>query len=261
MNLLLVNDEVLTAETMSRDIDWKQYGIDEVYTAFSADSARQLINQTPIDIILCDIEMPKENGISLLRWCRENDKKVECIFLTCHANFAYAQEAISLGCQDYIVIPAKYEEVGRVVCKVVDKIRERREELRYLEYGKASVKEKVDSAIGVHGEKQNMAAIAEEMVRYIGAHLSSETLSVQELGDKLHLHPVYLNRIFKKEKGVSISQYIINERMKLAASLLRSGQLSAAAVAEQVGYRNYSNFNITFKKYYSCTPGQYNEQK
>ena len=50
-----------------------------------------------VDILLCDIEMPGENGLGLLRWVREQEKEIECIFLTCHAKFAYAQEAIILG--------------------------------------------------------------------------------------------------------------------------------------------------------------------
>ena len=72
--------------------------------------------------MLCDIEMPGENGLALLRWVRENKKDIECVFLTCHASFAYAREAICLGCQDYILIPAKYEEIGEVIQRVVQRL-------------------------------------------------------------------------------------------------------------------------------------------
>ena len=106
MKLLIVNDEILTAETMKEEIPWKQYGIDEVYTAYDAEAGKERIQEYDPDIMLCDIEMPGENGLALLRWVRENRKEMECVFLTCHASFAYAREAISLGCQDYILIPA-----------------------------------------------------------------------------------------------------------------------------------------------------------
>ena len=114
MKLLIVNDEILTAETMKEEIPWKQYGIDEVYTAYDAEAGKERIQEYDPDIMLCDIEMPGENGLALLRWVRENRKEMECVFLTCHASFAYAREAISLGCQDYILIPAKYEDIGAV---------------------------------------------------------------------------------------------------------------------------------------------------
>lgn len=97
MNLLIVNDEQLTAETMKKDMDWASYGISEVYTAYDTEAARACIAEHPVDILLCDIEMPGENGLKLLRWVREQKKEIECIFLTCHAKFAYAQEAISLA--------------------------------------------------------------------------------------------------------------------------------------------------------------------
>ena len=115
MNLLIVNDEQLTAETMKKDMDWASYGISEVYTAYDTEAARACIAEHPVDILLCDIEMPGENGLGLLRWVREQEKEIECIFLTCHAKFAYAQEAISLGCQDYILIPARYEDIGEKI--------------------------------------------------------------------------------------------------------------------------------------------------
>ena len=52
-------------------------------------------------------------------------------------------------------------------------------------------------------------------------------------------------------------QFIMAERMKLAGELLKSGKLSANAVAEQVGYQSYSNFYLMFRGYYNCTPAQY----
>lgn len=261
MNLLIVNDEVLTAETMKEDMDWSSYGIDKVYTAYDAESGKECITENRIDIMLCDIEMPGENGISLLRWVRENEKEIECIFLTCHASFAYAQEAISLGCQNYLLIPARYEEIGTEIRKVVIYLHEKREAEKYLEFGRQAVREKVEHAAESYGEKKSTEEIVTETISYIMANLHSSTLSVNEIAEKFYMHPVYLNRIFRKEKDISIGKYIIGERMKLAAELLKSGRLNGNAVAEQVGYNSYSNFNIMFKKFYGCSPMQYLEKE
>jgi len=259
MKLLMVNDEILTVETMKTDIPWKQYGIDEVFTAYDAESAKACIHEHHIDLMLCDIEMPGENGISLLRWVRKNKKEIECIFLTCHAKFEYAKEAINLGCQDYILVPARYEDIGATVLKVVNRIKEKREALRYMEYGKQVIEKKIVEAKEMFGQK-NVENMVDDAIGYILKNIGSETLSVNEIAEKLFVHPVYLNRIFKKEKGISVGQYIIRERMKLAADLLRTKQLSASAVAEQVGYTSYANFSLMFKKYYGCSPSQYQEQ-
>ena len=261
MNLLMVNDEALTAETMKTEIPWEQYGIDQVFTAYSAMSGRKCIEKHHIDILLCDIEMPGENGISLLRWVREQKKEIECIFLTCHATFAYAQEAIALGCQDYLLIPAKYETVGQAVLKVVNRIKAREEERRYQEYGRIALKEKIDQASQEYKKERDPRLLVSKIVTYIAENLGDAELSVNEIAEKFFIHPVYLNRIFRREKGSSISQYIIEERMKLAGEMLRNGMLGVNAVAEQVGYRYYSNFHFAFKKYFGCTPGQYHEEQ
>ena len=105
MNLCMVNDEKLTVDMMKTDISWNEYGIHEVYVAYDVAHAKSIIETKNVDILLCDIEMPGENGIALLRWVRDNHMDIVCIFLTCHASFSYAQEAISLGCQEYILIP------------------------------------------------------------------------------------------------------------------------------------------------------------
>lgn len=76
-------------------------------------------------------------------------------------------------------------------------------------------------------------------------------LSVNEAAAYCHLSPIYLNRIF--------SQYIIRERMILAAKLLEEDVLNANVVAVKVGYPSYPHFSFTFKKYYGCSPKQYKE--
>lgn len=261
MNLLMVNDEELTVETMKREMEWQRYGIDEVFTAYDADQAKEVIESETIDIMLCDIEMPGDNGIELLRWVRQMKKQIECIFLTCHPSFDYAKEAIALDCQDYILIPAKYEDIGQGVKKVVVRITERREAEQYVEYGKRAIREQVEQTIDTHGEKKSRKESVKEVEYYILEHLGNEELTVNHLANVFYMHPVYLNRMFKKEKAMSVSQYIIEERMKLAASLLKSGQLSMSAVAEQVGYKGYPNFSNAFKKHFGCNPSEYLKAK
>ena len=261
MNLLLVNDAIITVETMKTDIPWKEYGINEVFTAYDAEEAKARIKECPIDLMLCDIEMPGENGIEVLRWVRKNEIDMECIFLTCHASFEYAKEAIQLDCQDYILIPAMYEDIGEAVLKVVNRIKQQRDSERFQEYGKQVVKDKIDQATVSFGQKKQ-DELVDAAIEFIIKDLASETLSVNDIADKLYLHPVYLNRIFKKEKGVSIGQFIIAERMKMAADLLKTKHISANVVSELVGYKSYANFNLMFKKYFGCSPSQYvNEDK
>ena len=259
MNLLIVNDIEIEALTMASDIPWETCGITRVFTAVSANSARTVIEENTIDILLCDIEMPDENGLSLIRWIQEKQYDIECILLTCHADFAYAQEGISLGCQDYITLPARYEDIAASVQKVCQRHQKHQEDLRLQNYGKNWLASQAET-LASHEEAESHrspAEIAENCIQYILAHIGESELSVNDVASSVYLNPIYLNRIFKKEKGASISQWIIKERMELSSTLLLTTDRPAIEIAYQVGYNNYPYFSTVFKKYFGMTPSQY----
>lgn len=261
MILLIVNDEAIIAETMKTEVEWKKCGIDEVYIAYDVCSAREIIKDKNIDILLCDIEMPRENGLALMRWIRENEMEIECVILICHAKFAYAQEAIDLRCQDYVVMPVPYEEIGRRVYKVVKRIEKLKEEKRYIQYGKNVLKEKEPKGTkDENSERMDLAQILEKVIEYITQNIRDNDLNVENIADHFHFHPVYLNRIFKKQMDISIRQFIIDERMRLAKHLLIKENCSVSEVAEKVGYSHYTNFYNMFKKTYKMSPAQYVEE-
>ena len=125
MVILLVDDQATVLSSLKSGINWTALSIHTIYTAQNALEAKEIILSHNIDILLSDIEMPKENGLSLLRWCRQQGYTFECIFLTSHADFFYAQEAIQLGSFDYLLQPARYEDIERVIQKTILRIQEK----------------------------------------------------------------------------------------------------------------------------------------
>jgi Response regulator containing CheY-like receiver domain and AraC-type DNA-binding domain len=259
MTLLIVNDAELTIQFLIQKIQWKIYGISNVYSACSADEAKEVLCTEQIDIILCDIEMPGENGIELIRWVQEKHLDCDCIFLTCHANFDYIHEALHLDCKDYILFPTTAENIGNAVKKVIERRMERIRSDSLQAYGKQWVKmhhANIDSNTnGLYSSQ----AIIENTISYIIRNISSPELNVNEIAEKNYLSLSYLSRLFKKSKGISISQYIIQQRMDLAARLLEDDRNTVSNIALEVGYNNYPYFTSTFKKYFGCTPTQYRE--
>lgn len=118
MNVLIVDDQREVVAGLAGGLNWKEIGIDFVFSACSALEAKKVFLCNRVDILLCDIEMPQENGLSLFRWVVENYPETECIFLTSHADFQYAKEALTLGSFDYILQPARYEEVEDALKRV-----------------------------------------------------------------------------------------------------------------------------------------------
>ena len=127
-HLLVVDDEDLTVKRLQVSIDWKCLEIDQVFTAFSMSQAQKIFSKERIDIMLCDIEMPAGSGLELLHWVRDQGYDTICIFLTGHANFSYAKEALTLETMEYILKPVSYDEVKRVIKKAVAQLKEQQSE-------------------------------------------------------------------------------------------------------------------------------------
>lgn len=130
VKVLLVDDFPVIVESLKNGVKWEKTGVTEVYSAYSAREAKLLLMNFSIDVLLCDIEMPQENGLELVKWTRENFPLVECIFLTAHAEFAYAKEAVRIGCFDYILQPVKFQDVEEVMERVARELDRKKQESR-----------------------------------------------------------------------------------------------------------------------------------
>ena len=133
MTILIVDDEIYAVEAIKEMIDWNALGIDTVLTAYSMQQAQKLMTETRVDILLCDIEMPKGSGLELVSWAREQDQDAVVIFLTSHANFNYANQAIKLDTFDYLLKPADPEELQKILKQAVDKVNETFNRISQLE--------------------------------------------------------------------------------------------------------------------------------
>lgn len=138
MTVLVVDDQINVVNGIVSGVDWAGAGVSKVLHAYNAAMARDILENQPVDILLSDIEMPVEDGLSLLRWVRSKGLPVECIFLTAHADFIYAAEALKLGSFDYLLQPARYEEIGGAVRRAVKKVQQDQQEQQIYSYGKAA---------------------------------------------------------------------------------------------------------------------------
>ncbi|MFQ7695432.1 MAG: response regulator, partial [Christensenellales bacterium] len=118
-HLLLVDDEDITLDRLRSTIRWDTLGIGEVSVAYSMMQAQRVYQAKPVDIMICDIEMPAGSGIELVRWVRENGYHTLNIFLTAHADFEYIHEALAMQAIEYILKPIAFEEVENAVRKAV----------------------------------------------------------------------------------------------------------------------------------------------
>lgn len=121
MQLLIVDDEIHAVRGIKAGVEWDKLGFVHVYEAFNIRQAKDILASQPIEVMICDIEMPEGDGFQLLTWVKEHFPEMESLFLTCHADFAYAQKAIQLGSMDYMLKPVRFNELEHAVRKAVQK--------------------------------------------------------------------------------------------------------------------------------------------
>lgn len=131
--VLLVDDELHAVRGLQAGVRWEAFNIKEVHTAYSMKQAQEVFARTPIDVMVCDIEMPNGSGLDLLAWVREHRPDTEAVFLTCHSEFAFAKRAIQLDCFEYLLKPVDYEELEQVLSRALAKRQKDRERLLFEE--------------------------------------------------------------------------------------------------------------------------------
>lgn len=253
-NALLVDDEPRTVEALEKSIDWRKCGIRKTYKALSMQEAMGVIGKEQIDILICDIEMPNGSGIQLLEWLRGQNKLISCIFVTCHPEFDYMRKAIQLQCYDYILKPIDYDEFERVLMEMVTKMEA---------YDSANVDGQntrwtnlPDVATGRQERMNQERNVEQEVKKYVREHMA-DNIAVPDIAEELHFNPQYLMRAFKSKTGMSIMEYITQERIATAKKILKDTNLPVKVIADMTGYADYAYFTRVFKKNTGQSPSDY----
>lgn len=96
-----------------------------------------------------------------------------------------------------------------------------------------------------------------EILSVIEDHLS-ETLSLEQLARDFGVSKHYLSRLFKRDTGYTLHEYVTNKRIMHAVSLLSNGA-TALEASQHSGFGDYSNFYKAFRYVTGLTPHQFTE--
>ncbi|GBG05616.1 DNA-binding response regulator [Paenibacillus agaridevorans] len=105
------------------------------------------------------------------------------------------------------------------------------------------------------GSRLTGEQIVEEVIRYIDQHYN-EDISLQWISATYYIHANYFSRIFKEKAGVTLSEYILQTRMKQAMQLIKETPLQIKEIAQLVGYEQPAYFSLIFRKTFGISPIQ-----
>ncbi len=243
MNLLIIDDEYYIVQGLESMIDKEELGIDRIFTAYSAQQGMNVLKKEQVDLMLLDIEMPRQTGLEFLEQLSKEGRQITTIILSGHQRFDYAQEAIHYHCFNYLLKPIGKQSLNQELARA----------LAFLRSGQPDPEPVVaDSDLNVAD-----SSFVHTVRSYICDHLSDADLNRVKIADAIHLNPDYLSFCFHKEFETTLTAYIASKRMDQAKYLLKNTSMSINEIAEQVGIPNTSYFYRQFKKSTGKTPQQF----
>ncbi len=103
-------------------------------------------------------------------------------------------------------------------------------------------------------------SVVDKAKAYIKQNLD-QSLTREDIAKHVFLNADYLDRIFKKVSGVSVTEYTVRERIAVAKQLLGKTGIPVHAVALQVGFTNFSHFARIFRKYTDRNPLEFRQEE
>ncbi len=110
-----------------------------------------------------------------------------------------------------------------------------------------------------HSQK-NYSLLVQKVITCIDTDITAD-LSLKNQAKLLNVNPSYLSTLFKKETGVTLTDYVNKKRIERAKSLLKKSNIQIQSVAQSCGILDVNYFTKIFKKYTNLTPKEYREKE
>lgn len=228
--LALIDDEPLILNGLCYYYPWNELGFE---IAFSSENGMNFLeaikNGLHVDVVLCDISMPKPDGIELAKTLSEDYPDIIVVFLTGHADFSYAQLAVHYNIFEYLLKPVKFDDIVSTF-KKIKLVMDKRNGVYVSEY---------NSMI------QKIHNIAKENIKNASRRLIASEMRMSES---------YLSFLYKKQTGRNLNDFLRELRMEVAMDKLINTDMKIYEIAEMVGYSNPKNFSRAFSQHFDKSP-------
>ncbi len=111
MILLIADDETLTREGIEKNLDLDSLSVRQVILADDGVHGLEAARQTPPDLILTDVRMPRMDGVEMVERIRKDDPDVAVVFMSAYSDKEYLKAAIKLKAISYVEKPLDMEEL------------------------------------------------------------------------------------------------------------------------------------------------------
>jgi YesN/AraC family two-component response regulator len=244
---MIVEDEILEREFLKSIILDELQPKDTLLTCDSGLEAVQLAKQNKPDIIIMDIMIIDMDGLTAIQEIRKFLPNVYITIISAYSDFSYAQKAISNRVYEYLLKPVKPTVVKEIFCRMQKEAATGQE---------PTLEHPIDKVVEADNERP---LFIDEAIKYIKEHYR-EKLTLDMVASKVFVNPKYFSHVFKKEMGVSFTDYVVNLKIQYACKLLETTNYQAYRISMECGFSDPSYFNRVFFAQMNMTPQIYRKQ-
>ena len=103
--IMFIDDDSLILRRLHQILKWEELGFEILPDALNGAAALERIQEMPPDVIVCDINMPEMDGLTLAEKVKELYPGIQYILLTVNDSFGCAQQALNVGVDHYLLKP------------------------------------------------------------------------------------------------------------------------------------------------------------
>ncbi|MBV8636327.1 MAG: DNA-binding response regulator [Burkholderiaceae bacterium] len=195
------------------------------------------------DLILMDIHMPVCDGITACRLLKATPatRGIPLIFLTAAAAVEEKISGLSAGAIDYITKPFNFEEMR----------------LRLCIHLKTATKPAGDGESTERLAGRTLDAVLFQAARNLLQEKLSQPMNLPYLAGSVGTNARRLNIAFKHCAGITVFDFLREEKMKEARRMLLETALDIGTIARELGYSNTANFSTAFRERFGMSPTQF----
>lgn len=245
-SLLIVEDDDDLGSFLNEELKDKTQ---RLYVAKDGIEALGILKTEPIDIIVCDIMMPRMNGYELCRQVKNNIaiSHIPIILLTARNDEQSQLLGYKNGADGYITKPFETE----MLVAAIGSILRNRESIR--NGYRQQVMPAPEDATFSSADEQFLIKLR----KIVCENLQQVQFNIPFLCREIGMSRTVLYNKLKLLTGLNIKEYVTRIRIEQACILIKESQFSITEIAEQTGFSSVRYFSTVFKQYMGTTPSQY----
>lgn len=143
-----------------------------------------------------------------------------------------------------------------------DRLYESIQSIQTVEECRPFLDESIHMILNYHNSRKSKQGnkVVNEALEYIDKNFCDPALTLKSVASAVFSNESYLSRVFKKEAGQSLIEYVLKKRIEESIRLLNTTDFKVYEIAEKVGFRDSHYFGICFKKQVGVTVKEFKQR-